>query len=127
MARNMQIAPKKDEHEEFVQDVIAYIQASGLVVFNARVAVIRDPEDDVSAGGIIIPDEAKRKIPRGTVVGIGLGIEEDGSDVAGYKIGDKVMYTKYNPILFGVNLPDGREAHLELMHVSDLYLGWRIS
>ena len=126
MAGKMKIAPKLSEHEQLVLDVIAYLRVSGMVVFNARIAVIRDPEDEVSPGGIIIPEEAKRKIPRGTVVGIGLGVEVKGEDVAGYVVGDKVMYTKYNPILFGITLPNGREANLELMHVSDLYLGWRL-
>lgn len=126
LTRSMKIQPKLSEHEQFVLDVAAYLKAANIVVFNARIAVVRDPEDEVSKGGIIIPDEAKRKLPRGTVVGIGLGVEDNGVDVAGYRIGDRVMFTKYNPILFTISLPDGREANLELMHVSDLYLGWRM-
>lgn len=122
----LDITPKLPEHEQFVIDVAAYIKASGMVVYNARIAIIRDPEDEVSTGGIIIPEEAKRKHLRGTVVGIGLGVDVDG-DIAGYRVLDKVMFTKYNPILFGIDLPDGREVKLELMHVSDLYLGWRTS
>lgn len=117
---------KRASHEDFVRDVIAYIKAANIVVFNARIAVIREPEEEVTKGGIIIPEEGKRKLPRGTVVAVGLGVEQDGSDVAGYRVGDQVMFTKYNPILFGINLPDGREVNLELMHVSDLYLGWRL-
>jgi co-chaperonin GroES (HSP10) len=113
------------EHEQHILNVMAFIQKSGIVFYNARVAVIRDPEDSVTKGGIVIPDQAKRKIPRGTVVGIGLGVEL-AEDAPGTKIGDKVMYTKYNPILFNLPMPNGDEANIELMHVSDLYIGWRL-
>lgn len=121
----LNLANREVEHADYVRDVIAYMKAANIVVFNARVAVIRDPEDEVTKGGIIIPEEGKRKLPRGTVVGVGLGVDDPAGDTAGFQIGDKVMFTKYNPILFGINLPDGREAMLELMHVSDLYIGWR--
>jgi chaperonin GroES len=114
------------DHEDLVMDAIAGLAAQGLVIYGQRIAVLRDPEDVVSKGGIIIPDEAKRKEPRGTVVGIGLGVELDEDIMAGLQVGDKVMYTKYNPITFKVSLPDGQDVTLELMHVSDLYLGWRI-
>ena len=119
------------EHEQHVLNVMAYMRKANIVVYNARIAVIRDPEDSVSKGGIIIPEEAKRKHLRGTVVGVGLGVDagpldEDGYGAAGYELGDKVMFTKYNPILFTINLPNGEEANLELMHVSDLYIGWRM-
>ena len=113
-------------HDSFVRDVIAGIQAQGIVFYNARIAVVRDPEDDVTKGGIIIPDQAKRKEPSGIVVGVGLGVDK-GEDtiLAGTQLGDRVMYTKYNPITFKITLPDGRDATLELLHVSDLYIGWR--
>jgi len=120
----MNVKPKLPEHEQFVIDVAAYIKAAGMVVYNSRIAVIRDPEDEMTKGGLYIPEEGKRKHLRGTVVGIGLGVE-GGEDIAGYRVLDKVMFTKYNPIQFTIVLPDGRDVHLELMHVSDLYIGWR--
>jgi co-chaperonin GroES (HSP10) len=114
------------EHQEFVRDVIAGIIATGVIIYGPRIAVIRDPEEEVSKGGIILPEQARRKEPRGTVVAIGLGVDRDEDDpVAGMAVGDRVMYTKYNPILFNITLPNGQEAGLELMHVSDLYIGWR--
>lgn len=111
------------EHEQHVLNTIAYIQKAGVVFYNARVAVIRDQEDAVSKGGIIIPEEAKRKHLRGTVIGVGLGVDADG--IAGYEVGDQVMFTKYNPIQFDLPLPNGEVSHIELMHISDLYIGWR--
>ena len=117
---------RNTEHEQLVQDVIAGIQAMGIVFYNARVAVIRDPEEEMTKGGLYIPEQAKRKEPRGTIVGIGMGVDR-GEDtiIAGTQIGDRVMYTKYNPIAFGITLPDGRTVALELLHVSDLYIGER--
>ncbi len=113
------------EHQEYVLDVIAGLQAMETIVYGERVAVIRDPEAE-KIGSIIIPEEGKRKEPRGTVVAHGVGLQDmEATMIAGLEIGDRVMYTKYNPITFFVRLPDGRKAALELMHVSDLYLGWR--
>lgn len=113
-------------HEDFVKDVIAGLFATGVIIYGPRIAVIRDPEEETSKGGIYLPETARKKEPRGTVVAIGLGVERDEDDpVAGMQIGDRVMYTKYNPILFNITLPDGRTAALELMHISDLYIGWR--
>ena len=114
------------EHEQFVRDVIAGLQAMGIIIYGERVAVVRDPEQE-KVGLLYIPEEGKRKEPRGIVVGQGLGLLElEDSITAGLEVGDRVMYTKYNPIDFSITLPDGRIAKLELMHVSDLYLGWRV-
>lgn len=109
------------KHDKYVANVAAGMAAMQMVVYNERIAVVRDPEEDVSPGGIIIPDQAKRKLPRGTVVAVGAEVPE----LSGFQVGDRVMYTKYNPILFGLELPDGTYAEVELMHIHDLYLGWR--
>ena len=62
-----------------------------------RVIVKRTAEQDVSPGGIIIPDVAKEKAAEGEVVAVGNGkMLEDGSvrplDV---KVGDRVLFSKY--------------------------------
>jgi len=125
MAKIRRKKPLSD-YEQQCLNTIAYMQKANIVVFNARIAVLREPPEEVTKGGIIIPEQGKRKIPKGTVVGIGLGVDvSDDDDVAGFRVGDKVMYTKYNPTLFGITLPTGEEVQLELMHVSDLYIGWR--
>ncbi len=61
--------------------------------------VIQPNEDDeqVSAGGIYIPDTAKEKPQEGTVVAAGPGrVTDDGSRVPmEIAVGDKVVYSKY--------------------------------
>ena len=62
-----------------------------------RLIVKRLAEDEVSKGGIIIPDSAKEKPQRGEVIAVGKGkISEDGTvrplDV---KAGDTVLFGKY--------------------------------
>jgi len=113
------------KHEELVKDVMAYIIADGITVFGPRIAVVRDPEEEMTAGGLYIPEEGKRKEPKGTVVAVGLGVDADDELIYGVNVGDRVMFTKYNPIGFDLRLPDGREVRVELMHVSDLYIGMR--
>ena len=117
------LQPKIPEHQQFVIDVSAYIKASDMKVYNDRVAIMRDPEDEMTKGGLYIPEEGKKKHLRGTIVGVGKGVDPD----LGYAVGDMVMFTKYNPILFSITLPDGRDANLELMHSSDLYIGWSMT
>lgn len=63
-----------------------------------RVLVKRLEEEEVSKGGIIIPDSAKEKPAEGEVVAVGNGrISDDGKvtplDV---KVGDKILFSKYS-------------------------------
>ncbi len=63
-----------------------------------RVVVQPNEEDEqVSAGGIYIPDTAKEKPQEGTVVAAGPGrISDDGSRIPmEIAVGDKVVYSKY--------------------------------
>ncbi len=62
-----------------------------------RILVKRIDEDEITKGGIIIPDSAKEKPSEGKVVAAGKGkLGEDGKlhplDV---KKGDKVLFSKY--------------------------------
>jgi len=62
-----------------------------------RVVVKPMSEEDVSKGGIILPDTAKERPQRGQVVAVGPGrLDEDGKRIAmEVKKGDKVIYAKY--------------------------------
>ena len=62
-----------------------------------RVVVEPLSREEVSAGGIIIPDTASREKPeRGTVVAIGPGKYDDGTLVpTTLKVGDSVLFSKY--------------------------------
>ena len=56
------------------------------------------PADEKSPSGIIIPDTARKEKPeRGIIVAAGEGKRTDTGDVLPmrYKVGDKVMFSKY--------------------------------
>jgi chaperonin GroES len=57
-----------------------------------RVIVKPAPAEEKTAGGIIIPDTAKEKPQRGTIVAAGPGKKDEPVTV---KVGDKVLYGKY--------------------------------
>lgn len=58
-----------------------------------RVLVQPSAAEQKTAGGIIIPDTAKEKPQRGTVVAVGPGKKDEPMSV---KIGDLVLYGKYS-------------------------------
>lgn len=58
-----------------------------------RVLVEPAPAEDKTASGIIIPDTAKEKPQRGTVVAVGPGKKDEPTTV---KEGDTVLYGKYS-------------------------------
>src|SRR5210317_1713211 len=64
---------------------------------NDRVLVIREEEEQKSAGGIVIPDTAKEKPQRGKVVAAGPGkVGEDGNRIPlEVKSGDRILFSKY--------------------------------
>ena len=57
-----------------------------------RVVIEPSSAEDKTAGGIIIPDTAKEKPQRGTVVAVGTGKKDEPLTV---KEGDMVLYGKY--------------------------------
>jgi chaperonin GroES len=58
-----------------------------------RVLVEPTPAEEKTAGGIIIPDTAKEKPQRGTVVAVGQGKKDEPMTV---KPGQTVLYGKYS-------------------------------
>ncbi|MBL7736604.1 MAG: co-chaperone GroES [Chitinophagaceae bacterium] len=58
-----------------------------------RVIVKPAKAEEKTAGGIIIPDTAKEKPQRGTVIAAGPGKKDEPTTV---KIGDVVLYGKYS-------------------------------
>ena len=64
---------------------------------NDRVLVKRLESEEKTASGIIIPDTAKEKPSKGTVVSVGPGkVDESGKRVAlTVKAGDQVLFNKY--------------------------------
>ena len=62
-----------------------------------RVLLKRVEEEQVSRGGIIIPDTAKEKPMRGEIVAVGSGKMLKNGDVRSLNVkeGDVVLYSKY--------------------------------
>ncbi|HOS16145.1 MAG TPA: co-chaperone GroES [Bacteroidales bacterium] len=58
-----------------------------------RVVIEPAPAEQKTSGGIIIPDTAKEKPQKGTVVAVGNGKKDEPLTV---KVGDKVLYGKYS-------------------------------
>ena len=65
---------------------------------NRIVVEPEDSEEQMSSGGIYIPDTAKEKPQRGTVVAVGPGkLSDDGSRIPmDVGVGDTVVYSKYS-------------------------------
>ncbi|HPS01673.1 MAG TPA: co-chaperone GroES [Candidatus Sumerlaeota bacterium] len=83
-----------------------------------RVLVKRtDEAEQKSAGGIIIPDTAKEKPSRGTVLSVGPGtLKEDGTRTPlDVKEGDKILFGKYS----GTEVKIDGEEFL-IMHENDI-------
>jgi len=62
-----------------------------------RVIVKPTEKEEVTKGGIVLPDTAKEKPQEGEVIAVGPGrLSEDGKRIAiDIKVGDKVIYAKY--------------------------------
>ena len=63
-----------------------------------RVLVRRLEEEEVSKGGIIIPDSAKEKPAEGEIVAVGNGKKTDDGKLIplDVKVGDKILFSKYS-------------------------------
>jgi chaperonin GroES len=78
-----------------------------------RVVIEPAQAEEKTAGGIIIPDTAKEKPQRGTVVAVGPGKKDEPTTV---KVGDTVLYGKYAGTEITI---EGKE--FLIMRESDLY------
>ncbi len=78
-----------------------------------RVLVEPAAAEEKTASGIIIPDTAKEKPQRGSVVAVGTGKKDEPLNV---KVGDTVLYGKYSGTEVSI---DGTEYLI--MKESDIY------
>ena len=62
-----------------------------------RVVVEPSEGEEVTAGGILLPETAKEKPQQGTIVAVGAGRRDDNGKVIAMdvKLNDKVLYAKY--------------------------------
>ena len=58
-----------------------------------RVLILPNPAEQVTAGGLIIPDTAKEKPLAGKIIAVGPGTKDVTMEV---KTGDQVLYGKYS-------------------------------
>lgn len=82
-----------------------------------RVVIKPIPKEEVSKGGIVLPDTAKEKPQEGKIIAVGPGrLTEEGNRIAmDVKKGDKVIYSKYAGTEFKL---DGEE--LIIMREGDI-------
>jgi len=82
-----------------------------------RVVIKPMPKEEVSKGGIVIPDTAKEKPQEGEIIAVGPGkLSEDGKRIAmEVKVGDKVVYSKYAGTEFKLD-----EEDVVIMRESDI-------
>jgi len=83
-----------------------------------RVIVKPKEAEEVTKGGIIVPDTAKEKPVEGTIIAVGPGrVSDDGKTIPmELKQGDKILYGKYS----GTEIKINDEEHL-IMRESDVY------
>lgn len=83
-----------------------------------RVIVKPQEAEEVTKGGIILPDTAKEKPMQGDIVAVGNGkVADDGKKVdLTVKVGDKVLYGKYSGTEVSI---DGSEYLI--MRESDIF------
>ncbi len=96
---SLQETAKHERITDAVSDLLSYrISASMKIVpLGANVVVKRLPAEDVTAGGIVLPDAAKKKPRKGRVLSIGDGrLLPDGTRVA-HQVneGDRVLFDSY--------------------------------
>ena len=91
----------------------------GLKPIADRIVVRREAAEEKTAGGILLPDAAKNKPQRGTVVAVGPGkMKPDGSRAEmQLKVGDKVLFTSWAGAEFKDRAADG---DILLMHEGDV-------
>lgn len=71
--------------------------AMNLKPLGSRVVIEPVEQEDITAGGIVLPETAKEKPQRGKVLSVGAGDrDEDGKRIAmDVSVGDTVLFAKY--------------------------------
>jgi len=82
-----------------------------------RIVVRPIEREEVTKGGIVLPDTAKEKPQDGEIIAVGPGkISDDGTRIAmDVKVGDKVLYAKYAGTEVEID-----DEKLLIMHESDI-------
>jgi chaperonin GroES len=90
---------------------------SKLLPLGDRVVIKPSPKEEVSRGGIVLPDTVKEKPVEGEIIAVGAGkLTDDGKRLPmDVKVGDIVIYSKYA----GTEFKD-KDEELVIMRESDI-------
>lgn len=102
--------------------VAAEFQFQSRKLYGERVMLICD-EAQTTVGTVVelqLPGDAKLRKQSGVIVMVGVDVDRDKYDV---KIGDRVLFTRYQPVEGELERLDGSTVMVAMMHVSDLYVG----
>lgn len=82
-----------------------------------RIVVKPIPKEEITKGGIVLPDTVQEKPQEGKVIAVGPGkLTDDGTRIAmDVKVGDTVIYSKYG----GTEIKDG-DDELIILRESDI-------
>ena len=82
-----------------------------------KVVVARDESEDITAGGIVLPDSAQDKPSRGTIVAVGTGKLLDDGTRGEMQVnkGDRILFTSYAPETINID-----DEEFLLMSESDI-------
>jgi len=83
-----------------------------------RVIVAPIEEEEITAGGIVLPETAKEKPQKGTVLAVGPGKKDDQGKVipVDVAVGDVVLYAKYG----GTEVKLGTGQEVLVLRESDI-------
>lgn len=112
---------KREIHRNECIRIVAELTVMKYRFHRERIVTFPDKRIEKSAGGLHIPDEAQGKPAKGTVVAIGSDVDQEKEKLA---LLDRVLFTKYTPILITLLDSGGEEMQLEVMHPTDVYVSW---
>ena len=71
--------------------------SNSLKPLGSRVVIEPIEQDEVTAGGIVLPETAKEKPQKGKILSVGPGDRDEGGKriAMDVKVGDTVLYAKY--------------------------------
>ncbi len=103
-----------------VMTVAAEFAAQKRILFGERVAFIVDPPD-TQVGLIDLPEGTSLRKQSGTIVMVGVDVDTTKHRV---RVGDRILFTKYEPQEIALSRLDGTEVSVSITHVFDLFVGW---
>jgi len=94
---------------------------SNVKPLNDRIVVRRDASDEKTKGGLLLPEQAKKKPQRGTILAVGPGKMDKKTGERHpmqLKAGDKVLFTSWAGD--EVKQPAVKEGDVLIMHEEDV-------